>query len=101
MSRQVSIKELKQKMGEDTANKLYEEFAGMTIYIPKKGIEHTQEEKEEIIYNMFYESMIDKKDIAIKMDLSEDRINKILKKTREKWLKNHKKSDENDNEFNN
>ena len=43
MPRQVSINELKEKMGEETANKLYEEFAGMTIYIPKKGIEHTQE----------------------------------------------------------
>lgn len=91
MPRQVSIKELKQKMGEDTANKLYEEFAGMTIYIPKKGIKHTQKEKEIIIYNLFYESGVDKKDIAIKMNLSEDRINKILKKMREKWLKNHKK----------
>ena len=50
---------------------------------------------------MFYESGVDKKDIAIKMNLSEDRINKILKKMREKWLKNHKKSDKNDNEFNN
>lgn len=77
MPRQVSIKELKKKMGEDTVNKLYEEFAGMTIYIPKKGIEYTQEEKEEYILNLFYSGR-PLPSIANEMNLSIDRIRKII-----------------------
>ena len=38
MPRQVTLKELKNKIGEKNAQKLYDEFAGMIIYIPKKGI---------------------------------------------------------------
>lgn len=91
MPEKVSLNELKKKIGDENVKKLYDEFAGRIIYIPKKGIKYNQAEKEIIIYNLFYESGVDKKDIAIKMNLSEDRINKILKKMREKWLKNHKK----------
>lgn len=80
MPRKVGIKELKEKMGEKTTNKLYEEFAGSTIYIPKKGIKFpTQEEKEKYILNLFYSGR-PLQSIADEMNLSIDRIRKIIYK---------------------
>ncbi len=80
MPRQVNINELKNKIGEEIVQKLYDEFAGMMIYIPKKGINMTQEEKEQYIINLFYDSGYSVKKIAEKVNLSEDRIRKIIYK---------------------
>ena len=80
MPRQVNINELKNKMGDEVVQKLYDEFAGMMIYIPKKGIDMTQEEKEQYIINLFYDSGYSVQKIAKKVNLSEDRIRKIIYK---------------------
>lgn len=81
MPRQVTLQELKNKIGEKNAQKLYKEFAGMIIYIPKKGIEFsTQEAKEKCIKNLYYNSGYSITQIAEKVDLSEDRIRKIIYK---------------------
>ena len=81
MPRQVTLQELKNKIGEKNAQKLYKEFAGMIIYIPKKGIQFsTQEAKEEYIKNLFHDSGYSYAEIAKRMNLSEDRIRKIVYK---------------------
>lgn len=81
MPRQVTLQELKNKIGEKNAQKLYNEFAGMIIYIPKKGIKFsTQEDKEQCIKNLYYNSGYSITQIADKMNLSEDRIRKIIYK---------------------
>ena len=80
MPRQVNINELKNKIGDEVVQKLYDEFAGMMIYIPKKGIDMTQEEKEQYIINLFYDSGYSVQKIAKKVNLSEDRIRKIIYK---------------------
>ena len=81
MPRQVTLQELKNKIGEKNAQKLYKEFAGMIIYIPKKGIKFsTQEAKEKCIRNLYYNSGYSITQIAEKVDLSEDRIRKIIYK---------------------
>ena len=81
MPQKVSLKELKKKMGEEITRKLYKEFAGRIIYIPKKGIYMTQEEREKCILNLYYESGIDYPEIAERMNLSVDRVKKIVYKT--------------------
>lgn len=80
MPRQVNMNELKSKMGDEVVQKLYDEFAGMMIYIPKKGVDMTQEEKEHYIINLFYDSGYSVQKIAKKVNLSEDRIRKIIYK---------------------
>lgn len=91
MPRQVNINELKNKIGEEVVQKLYDEFAGMMIYIPKKGIDMTQEEKEQYIFNCSYDSNVPIPKIAEMVGLSEDRIRKILDKKREEWIEKHRK----------
>lgn len=97
MPKKVSLNELKKKMGDEIVKKLYDEFAGRMIYVPKKSIDMTQDEKEMIIYNLFYEAGVDKTEIAERMNLSIDRTTKILKKMREKWIEDYKKLKQNDN----
>lgn len=92
MPRQVNINELKKKIGEEVVQKLYDEFAGMMIYIPKKGIDMTQEEKEQYIFNCFYESNVKIPEIAERVGLSEDRTRKILDKKRNEWIEKHRKA---------
>ena len=64
-------------MGDEIVKKLYDEFAGRMIYVPKKGIDMTQEEKEKYILNLFY-SGVDYQEIAKRIDLSVDRVKKII-----------------------
>lgn len=91
MPEKVSLSELKKIMGDNIVNKLYDEFAGMIIYIPKKGIKFSnQEAKEQYIFNCFYESNVQISEIAERVDLSEDRIRKILDKKREEWIEQHR-----------
>lgn len=81
MPQKVPLKELKKKMGEEVTKKLYKEFAGRIIYIPKKGIKFSsQEAKEKYIINLYYDSGYSVQKIAEKMNLSEDRIRKIIYK---------------------
>ena len=47
------------------------------LYVPKKGIDMTQEEKEKYILNLFY-SGVDYQEIAKRIDLSVDRVKKII-----------------------
>ena len=77
MPEKVSLNELKKKMGDEIVKKLYDEFAGRIIYVPKKGIDMTQEEKEKYILNLFY-SGVDYQEIAKRIDLSVDRVKKII-----------------------
>ncbi len=77
MPEKVSLNELKKKMGDEIVKKLYDEFAGRMIYVPKKGIDMTQEEKEKYILNLFY-SGVDYQEIAKRIDLSVDRVKKII-----------------------
>lgn len=91
MPEKVSLSELKKIMGDNIVNKLYDEFAGMIIYIPKKGIKFpNQKAKEQYIFNCFYESNVQISEIAERVDLSEDRIRKILDKKREEWIEQHR-----------
>lgn len=92
MPKKVSLNELKKKIGEEVVQKLYDEFAGMMIYIPKKGIDMTQEEKEQYIFNCFYESNVKIPEIAERVGLSEDRTRKILDKKRNEWIEKHRKA---------
>lgn len=77
MPEKVSLNELKKKMGDEIVKKLYDEFAGRMIYVPKKGIDMTQEEKEKYMLNLFY-SGVDYQEIAKRVDLSVDRVKKII-----------------------
>lgn len=77
MPKKVSLNELKKKMGDEIVKKLYDEFAGRIIYVPKKGIDMTQEEKEKYILNLFC-SGVDYREIAKRVDLSVDRVKKII-----------------------
>lgn len=77
MPEKVSLNELKKKMGDEIVKKLYDEFAGRMIYVPKKGIDMTQEEKEKYMLNLFY-SGVNYQDIAKRVDLSVDRVKKII-----------------------
>lgn len=77
MPEKVSLNELKKKMGDEIVKKLYDEFAGRMIYVPKKGIDMTQEEKEKHMLNLFY-SGVNYQDIAKRVDLSVDRVKKII-----------------------
>lgn len=78
MPKKVSLNELKEKMGDDIVKKLYDEFAGRMIYVPKKGIDMTQEEKEKYILNLYYDSGVNYQDIAKRVNLSVDRVKKIV-----------------------
>lgn len=78
MPKKVSLNELKEKMGDDFVKKLYDEFAGKMIYVPKKGIDMTQEEKEKYILNLYYDSGVNYQDIAKRVNLSVDRVKKIV-----------------------
>lgn len=93
MPRQVNINELKNKIGDEVVQKLYDEFAGMMIYIPKKGIDMTQEEKEMYIYNCYYDpnTFVKIPEIAERVGLSEDRIRKILDKKSKEMIEKHRK----------
>lgn len=87
MPKKVSLNELKKKIGEEVVQKLYDEFAGMMIYIPKKGIDMTQEEKEQYIFNCF-DAGVNYQEIANRVDLSVDRVKKIIyKKYNQKIVK--------------
>lgn len=77
MPEKVSLNELKKKMGDEIVKKLYDEFAGRMIYVPKKGIDMTQKEKEKHMLNLFY-SGVNYQDIAKRVDLSVDRVKKII-----------------------
>lgn len=77
MPEKVSLNELKKKMGDEIVKKLYDEFAGRIIYVPKKGIDMTQKEKEKHILNLFY-SGVNYQEIAKRIDLSVDRVKKII-----------------------
>lgn len=77
MPEKVSLNELKKKMGNEIVKKLYDEFAGRMIYVPKKGIDMTQKEKEKHILNLFY-SGVNYQEIAKRVDLSVDRVKKII-----------------------
>lgn len=77
MPEKVSLNELKKKMGDEIVKKLYDEFAGRMIYVPKKGIDMTQKEKEKYMLNLFY-SGVNYQDIAKRVDLSVDRVKKII-----------------------
>lgn len=78
MPEKVSLSELKKKMGDEIVKKLYDEFAGRMIYVPKKGIDMTQEEKEKYILNLYYDSGVNYQDIAKRVNLSVDRVKKII-----------------------
>lgn len=68
-------------IGKEAVQKLADSFPGMQLYLPKKGIEFLgQAEKEQYIKNLFYHSAVQISDIAKKVDLSEDRIRKIINK---------------------
>lgn len=77
MPEKVSLNELKKKMGDEIVKKLYAEFAGRIIYVPKKGVDMTQKEKEKHILNLFY-SGVNYQEIAKRVDLSVDRVKKII-----------------------
>lgn len=77
MPEKVSLNELKKKMGDEIVKKLYDEFAGRMIYVPKKGIDMTQKEKEKYMLKLFY-SGVNYQDIAKRVDLSVDRVKKII-----------------------
>lgn len=77
MPEKVSLNELKKKMGDEIVKRLYDEFAGRIIYVPKKGIDMTQKEKEKHILNLFY-SGVNYQEIAKRVDLSVDRVKKII-----------------------
>lgn len=79
MPKKVGLHELKKVIGEENTNKLYDAFAGMNIYMPKKGIKFsTQKEKEQYIRNLFFDAGKSVEYIANNVDLSVDRVRKII-----------------------
>lgn len=78
MPKRLTNQNLKDIIGEESFKKLYEVAAGQTIYIMKKSPDFTnQKEKEEYIFNLFCGG-VSYQDIADKVDLSVDRVTKII-----------------------
>lgn len=77
----ISIEKAIDSIGKQAVEKLIDDFPGMQLYLPKKGIAFLgQAEKEQYIKNLFYHSAVQISDIAKKVELSEDRIRKIINK---------------------
>lgn len=87
MPKRLTNQNLKDIIGEESFKKLYEAAAGQTIYIMKKSPDFTnQKEKEEYIFNLS-ESGVSYPEIADKVDLSVDRVTKIISKMIKKGKK--------------
>ena len=81
MSNTASIQKVKELIGDEAVQVMIDNFAGMLLYIPKKGIDFLdQEAKELYIRNLFFESGRSIEYIADKVDLSIDRVRKIINK---------------------
>lgn len=79
MPKKVGLHDLKKVIGEENTKKLYDAFAGMNIYMPKKGIKFSnQKEKEQYIRNLYFHAGKSVQYIANNVDLSIDRIRKII-----------------------
>lgn len=81
MPNYIPIHELKDSLGDEAVNIMMDKYPGMLLYIPKKGIEFIdQESKEQYIRNLFFDSGKSIEYIADKVDLSKDRVRKIINK---------------------
>ena len=77
----VTIHQVRKVLGDDVANALYEHFAGQQLNIPKKQssmLYETLEDRDAYIYNLFTSAGKSYDEIAAMMDLSKDRISKII-----------------------
>lgn len=77
----LTIHQIRKVLGEDVANALFEHFPGQQLNIPKKSCSmmfETQEERDNCIFNLCTESGKSYDEVAEMMDLSKDRISKIV-----------------------
>lgn len=80
MAVRISIHEVKDMLGEEAAQKLMDAYPGREIYIPKKSSEFPNlEARDDFIYNMCTSSGRTYREVAELVDLSEDRVRRIVK----------------------
>lgn len=76
-----TIYEVKEKLGEEIATALCDNFAGMQLNIPKRHslMNHKSlESRNEYIFNLYTNSGLSYEEIAEIVDLSKDRVRKII-----------------------
>ena len=77
----VTIHQVKQVLGAEVANALFEHFPGQQLNIPKKLTSmqfQSIEDRDECIYKLCTESGKSYEEVAEMMELSKDRISKIV-----------------------
>lgn len=77
----VSIYQVKEVLGEVAASTLCEQFPGQQIYIPKKQTSlqfESIDDRNKYICNLFHSAGMSYDEIAAQMDLTKDRIMKIV-----------------------
>lgn len=72
-----SIEQIRKVLGDDVADALYQNFPGQQLYIPKK-FSSMIVDRDEYIYNLCIESGKTYDEIADMMELSKDRVQKIV-----------------------
>lgn len=73
----VTIHQVRRVLGDEVADALFEHFPGQQLYIPKKS-SSMMVEKDAYIYNLFTKSGKTYDEIADMMELSKDRVQKIV-----------------------
>lgn len=72
-----TIEQVKMVLGDEVVNALYKHFPGQKLYIPKKS-SSMMIDRDECIYNLFTKSGKTYDEIADMMELSKDRVQKIV-----------------------
>lgn len=73
----VTIDQVKEVLGNEVADALYKHFPGQRLYIPKKSSSMVID-RDACIYNLFTKSGKTYDEIADMMELSKDRVQKIV-----------------------
>jgi len=81
MAKDISIKDLKNVLDEQTISDIAEQYAGCRILIPKKKSMvqfESIEDRNRYMWNMYFESGRSYQEIAEKVDLNPDSVKRIL-----------------------
>jgi DNA-binding NarL/FixJ family response regulator len=79
LPKSVSIYEIKEVIGEETVLKMIEQFPCSQLYIPNKIPEFPDlDKRNQYIKNLYFSSGKSINEIAAKVDLSTDRVRKIV-----------------------
>lgn len=77
----LTIHRVKEVLGEDFANALYDNFPGEQLNIPKKKCSmqfKSLDARNEYIFNLATDAGVPPQEIADRMELSKDRVMKII-----------------------